>query len=76
MTVGDALIFSMGALVGASVEITGNLNNLCFADINAIITAAYYVIFFLIEYDETQNPLTLSWSIFYLFKTLETSYNV
>ena len=70
------IYFSLGAVVGASVESTGNLKNECAADITSIIVSGYHIYYYMMDYMETQEELALVWSITYMVKGFETWYNI
>lgn len=68
--------FALGAVVGASVESTGNIVNKCAADISSVIVSAYHIYYYMMDYLETNEELALAWSITYMVKAFETWYNI
>ena len=70
------MYFGLGAVVGASVESTGNIKNLCAADITQIIVSGYHIYYYMMDYMESQEELALAWSITYMVKAFETWYNI
>ena len=45
--------FTLGAVVGGSVESTGNIKNLCAADITSIIVSSYHIYYYMMDYMES-----------------------
>ena len=68
--------FALGAIVGASVESTGNIANDCAADISQIVVSGYHIYYYMMDYMETQEELALAWSITYMVKGFETWFNI
>jgi hypothetical protein len=68
--------FVLGAVVGASVEGTGNIRNECLADVASIITSGYHIYYYGADYMETNEELALAWAITYMVKGFETWFNI
>lgn len=70
------IYFTLGAVVGASVESSGNIANECLADVASIITSSYHIYYYMMDYMDTNEELALAWSITYMVKGFETWYNI
>jgi hypothetical protein len=68
--------FTLGAVVGSSVEGTGNIRNECLADVASIITSGYHIYYYGMDYMENNEELALAWAITYMVKGFETWFNI
>jgi len=68
--------FVLGFTVGACVESTGNIKNLCAADVASVVVSGYHIYYYMNEYSETSKELALAWSVTYMVKAFETWYNI
>lgn len=70
------LKFTLGAVVGASVESMGNIRNGCLADVASLITSGYHIYYYMTSYIQTEKDLALAWSITYMVKLFDTWFNI
>jgi hypothetical protein len=61
-------LFSMGVLVGASVELAANVENTCMAGIASIVEATYSIYYYINEYMVYEQEEDLAWGFTYVVK--------
>lgn len=64
--------FTMGALLGASVELSTQVSNVCIANIATVFQSAYLVYYYMNDYTVTQSTNSASYAFTYLLKLFNT----